>query len=603
MRKQMELAAQRNVVLGVTSLDDVRFTIDGDVSANDDTAGESGYIDDAEAAVGLLGPGNFGSQCPSQSTFAENGSGVRGVSPDVVLNADGVAGAKTPEPNGTDSGIGEKTNLDEISGSDPLLNSQIDYGALRETDILDSIDGDCGELHELDSEEVINGPGTPRRQDSYTADNLCFLEQLRDAKETDILDDSDDDLLAFHLPGEKMSRDDGVGSQGDQAQSPPKAPNTSSATVVDSKRKSVKSSIKKSKKVKKDKTKTSKKHKTSTRDDVRLQKQPEEHKHEVDVSDVNGRQTGDRSNEPNCRDSSKTDPPPRGGAVATDQISPTKIVLTESEQTHRPSIDRRRSIESEPIIKKHSLKIKPRSSSSKLTRNNTMKLPPHRKCSTLRQQREPSPSSDETRRSDESFVTAQTDPDSASYQTLGVSVHSFPLDDITSTMTPPTKLMSGCRNTSSVVAFQPEVVNRGSRCSYDVTSAKMETMAMADEAFDLDIDDSEEKVTVPICVCLLIIATYIIGGSILFTLWEDWDPLTGSYFCFITLSTIGFGDIVPGTDMKEWSSQEKLVLCSLWLAFGLSLLAMCFNLMQEEVKGKCKWIGKKVGLLTNDNDG
>ncbi|KAI0226696.1 hypothetical protein LSAT2_022845, partial [Lamellibrachia satsuma] len=118
---------------------------------------------------------------------------------------------------------------------------------------------------------------------------------------------------------------------------------------------------------------------------------------------------------------------------------------------------------------------------------------------------------------------------------------------------------------------------------------------------DLDIDDSEEKVTVPICVCLLIIATYIIGGSILFTLWEDWDPLTGSYFCFITLSTIGFGDIVPGTDMKEWSSQEKLVLCSLWLAFGLSLLAMCFNLMQEEVKGKCKWIGKKVGLLTNDN--
>ena len=56
---------------------------------------------------------------------------------------------------------------------------------------------------------------------------------------------------------------------------------------------------------------------------------------------------------------------------------------------------------------------------------------------------------------------------------------------------------------------------------------------------------------------------------------------------------------MPGTDMKEWASQEKLVLCSLWLAFGLSLLAMCFNLMQEEVKEKGKWMGAKVGLIKN----
>ena len=56
-----------------------------------------------------------------------------------------------------------------------------------------------------------------------------------------------------------------------------------------------------------------------------------------------------------------------------------------------------------------------------------------------------------------------------------------------------------------------------------------------------------------------ILAGYIFAGSMLFTLWEEWDYLTGSYFCFITLSTIGFGDIVPGTDMKEWASHEKLV--------------------------------------------
>ena len=108
---------------------------------------------------------------------------------------------------------------------------------------------------------------------------------------------------------------------------------------------------------------------------------------------------------------------------------------------------------------------------------------------------------------------------------------------------------------------------------------------------------AEAKVSVPISICLIIITAYIIAGSALFAAWENWDYLTGSYFCFITLSTIGFGDVVPGTDMDQWSSHEKLVLCALWLAFGLSLLAMCFNLMQEEVKEKCKRIGRKLGLL------
>ena len=125
--------------------------------------------------------------------------------------------------------------------------------------------------------------------------------------------------------------------------------------------------------------------------------------------------------------------------------------------------------------------------------------------------------------------------------------------------------------------------------------------------YELETGDSEDdldtkKVTVPVTICLVIIAGYIFAGAVLFTLWEDWDYLTGSYFCFITLSTIGFGDIVPGTDMDKWASSEKLVLCALWLAFGLSLLAMCFNLMQEEVKEKCKWMGKKLGLL-KDGEG
>ncbi|KAK7506127.1 hypothetical protein BaRGS_00002849, partial [Batillaria attramentaria] len=112
-----------------------------------------------------------------------------------------------------------------------------------------------------------------------------------------------------------------------------------------------------------------------------------------------------------------------------------------------------------------------------------------------------------------------------------------------------------------------------------------------------ETDKPKEVIQVPTSLCLLLIAGYIFAGALMFSLWEQWDYLTGSYFCFITLSTIGFGDIVPGTNMGDWNQEEKLVLSALYLVFGLSLIAMCFNLVQEDVKAKCRWLGMKIGII------
>jgi len=105
-------------------------------------------------------------------------------------------------------------------------------------------------------------------------------------------------------------------------------------------------------------------------------------------------------------------------------------------------------------------------------------------------------------------------------------------------------------------------------------------------------------VHVPLHVSLLLLAGYVLLGALLFGLWErDWDVLVGSYFCFITLSTIGFGDFVPGTSLDAWSSTSKLVLCSLYVVCGLALLAMCFDLMQDQVRQVCRDIGTRLGLI------
>jgi hypothetical protein len=99
-----------------------------------------------------------------------------------------------------------------------------------------------------------------------------------------------------------------------------------------------------------------------------------------------------------------------------------------------------------------------------------------------------------------------------------------------------------------------------------------------------DSEPHEEMVTVPVTLCLAIMVSYVCGGAVLFSKWEQWDFLDGSYFCFISLSTIGFGDIVPGD--KIYASEGidiSFIFCSMYLMLGMAIIAMCFNLMQEEV--------------------
>lgn len=104
---------------------------------------------------------------------------------------------------------------------------------------------------------------------------------------------------------------------------------------------------------------------------------------------------------------------------------------------------------------------------------------------------------------------------------------------------------------------------------------------------------------VPTYLCLLVMAAYITGGAYFFSIWEPtWRFREAAYFCFVTLTTIGFGDFVPGVDKMGGTSTSNtnLVLCALYLLVGLALIGMCIDLMQVDVVKKCKWIMQKIGL-------
>ncbi|XP_015280990.1 PREDICTED: potassium channel subfamily K member 16-like [Gekko japonicus] len=84
----------------------------------------------------------------------------------------------------------------------------------------------------------------------------------------------------------------------------------------------------------------------------------------------------------------------------------------------------------------------------------------------------------------------------------------------------------------------------------------------------------------------LAMGLFLIAGSLLFLVFppmifsyvEGWSYGEGFYFTFITLSTIGFGDYVVGTDPNKHYISAYRGLAAIWIVFGLVWLALIFNL-------------------------
>ena len=110
---------------------------------------------------------------------------------------------------------------------------------------------------------------------------------------------------------------------------------------------------------------------------------------------------------------------------------------------------------------------------------------------------------------------------------------------------------------------------------------------------------------VPVFPVLAFVFGYILLGATIFSAWENWSFLEGAYFSFITLTTIGFGDFVPGDAVLNDDSEQgqaKLILACIYLLMGLAILAMSINLVQEEIVERIREFAKDMGLIDDGDD-
>ncbi|XP_033150264.1 uncharacterized protein LOC108607094 [Drosophila busckii] len=84
----------------------------------------------------------------------------------------------------------------------------------------------------------------------------------------------------------------------------------------------------------------------------------------------------------------------------------------------------------------------------------------------------------------------------------------------------------------------------------------------------------------PILLCFTMVSIYIGFGAMVMYRLENWPIVDGIYFCFMSLSTIGFGDMLP---TLRRDSNATTWFCSVYIMSGMTLTAMCFNVLQEEI--------------------
>ncbi len=136
------------------------------------------------------------------------------------------------------------------------------------------------------------------------------------------------------------------------------------------------------------------------------------------------------------------------------------------------------------------------------------------------------------------------------------------------------------------------------------TTSLQQVVQQEDSDYSTEGTESDTEIdripNVPITLCIALVVSYVCGGGFLFQFLEKWSFLDSSYFCFVTLTTIGFGDLVPEAKFSREDAQTILGICALYLLFGMALLAMSFNLVKEEVTKQISFIGKRIGILTKD---
>lgn len=97
----------------------------------------------------------------------------------------------------------------------------------------------------------------------------------------------------------------------------------------------------------------------------------------------------------------------------------------------------------------------------------------------------------------------------------------------------------------------------------------------------------EQYISIPVALIVTILLGYMAIGAVLLGSWENWQFFSGFYFSFITMTTVGFGDIVP-------LNREFYLLDLCYIIIGLAITTMCIDLVGIQYIRKIHYFGRAI---------
>lgn len=116
------------------------------------------------------------------------------------------------------------------------------------------------------------------------------------------------------------------------------------------------------------------------------------------------------------------------------------------------------------------------------------------------------------------------------------------------------------------------------------------------------------KISTWLIACLFLYVVLICLPAVIFCHTEGWSYQDAHYFCFISLTTIGFGDHVVGDSENrnvyrtQWTKWVFKILTTFYLLCGLSIIAIVFNVISSGSQNKVKEFYTKRRLSPGNKD-